>query len=148
MSGDARRALDICRRAAELAQSEAGEGKAVITTLQHVNAALKEMFTSPVLTALSCVSYYERLLLRAIVAEVAARGIEEVQLHRCLQQLDALCSLEGVRPLTQTEVFAMCASLGAYKLILTEPSRRDTNMLVRLNCSQSDVLFALKSTAG
>ena len=48
---------------------------------------------------------------------------------------------------THTEVFAMCASLGAYKLILTEPSRRDISMLLRLNCSQSDVLFALKSTA-
>lgn len=49
---------------------------------------------------------------------------------------------------TDTEIFAMSAALGAYKLILTEPSRRDTNMLIRLNCSQSDVLFALKTTSG
>ena len=95
MSGDARRALDICRRAAELAQSEVGEGESVTATMMHVNAALQEMFSSPTITALRCVSQYERLLLRAIVAEAAARGIEEVQLHRCLLQLDALCSLEG-----------------------------------------------------
>nr|CUU98853.1 hypothetical transcript [Hymenolepis microstoma] len=145
VSGDARRALDICRRAAEIAQLEGG--KTFKTTMQHANAALREMFTSPVLTALRCVSHYERLLLRAIVSEVAARGIEEVILYRCLQQLYTLCNLEGVPRPSDTEVFAMCASLGAYKLIMTEPSRRDTNMLLRLNCSQSDVLFALKATA-
>ncbi|VDL14655.1 unnamed protein product [Hymenolepis diminuta] len=145
VSGDARRALDICRRAAETAQLEGG--RTFTTTIQHVNAALREMFTSPVLTALRCVSHYERLLLRAIVSEVSARGVEEVILYRCLQQLYALCNLEGVPKPSDTEVFAMCASLGAYKLIMTEPSRRDTNMLLRLNCSQSDVLFALKAAA-
>lgn len=93
VSGDARRALDICRRAAEVAQLEGG--KTFTTTIQHVNTALREMFTSPVLTALRCVSHYERLLLRAIVSEVAARGVEEVILYRCLQQLYALCNLEG-----------------------------------------------------
>lgn len=93
VSGDARRALDICRRAAELAQLEGGQ-KAT-TTIQHVNAALREMFTSLGLTALRSVSHYERLLLRAIVAEVAARGAEEVPLSRCLQQLHVLCNLEG-----------------------------------------------------
>ncbi|EUB58586.1 Origin recognition complex subunit [Echinococcus granulosus] len=92
VSGDARRALDICRRAAELAQLEGGQ-KAT-TTMQHVNAALREMFTSLGLTALRSVSHYERLLLRAIVAEVAAQGVEEVPLNRCLQQLHVLCNLE------------------------------------------------------
>ncbi|KAL5970674.1 Origin recognition complex subunit 1 [Taenia solium] len=142
VSGDARRALDICRRAAELAQLEGGQ-KAIIT-IQHVNAALREMFTSLGLTALRSVSHHERLLLRAIVAEVAARGTEEVPLSRCLQQLHVLCNLEGVPRPTDTDIFAMCASLSAYRLISAEPSRKDTNMLLRLNCSRSDVLFALK----
>ncbi|VDM33376.1 unnamed protein product, partial [Hydatigera taeniaeformis] len=93
VSGDARRTLDVCRRAAELAQLEGGQ--TATTTIQHVNAALREMFTSLGLTALRSVSHYERLLLRAIVSEVAARGTEEVPLSRCLQQLHILCNLEG-----------------------------------------------------
>ena len=48
LSGDARRALDICRRAAEMA--EAG-GKERIG-LGHVTAAYKEMFTSPKIQAI------------------------------------------------------------------------------------------------
>nr|CDS19719.1 origin recognition complex subunit 1 A [Echinococcus granulosus] len=142
VSGDARRALDICRRAAELAQLEGG--RKATTTMQHVNAALREMFTSLGLTALRSVSHYERLLLRAIVAEVAAQGVEEVPLNRCLQQLHVLCNLEGVPKPTDTAIFAMCASLSAYRLISAEPSRKDTNMLLRLNCTRSDILFALK----
>ncbi|VDD76490.1 unnamed protein product [Mesocestoides corti] len=144
VSGDARRALDVCRRAAELSRQE---GAKTPTTIHHVNAALKEMFTSPKLTALRSASHYEKLLLRAIVSEASARSAEEVRLDRCMEQMYALCNLEGLPRPTDTEVFSMCAALGAYKLILVEASRRDTNMLVRLNCSQSDVLFALKASS-
>jgi origin recognition complex subunit 1 len=48
LSGDARRALDICRRATELAE---GAGKASIG-LKHVTAAYQEMFTSPKVQAI------------------------------------------------------------------------------------------------
>ncbi|KAL7059229.1 hypothetical protein AAHC03_013570 [Spirometra sp. Aus1] len=151
VSGDARRALDICRRAAELAQLEVskrgldGNQTGELVTMTHINAALKEMFSSLKLTALRSLSRYEKLLLRAIVSEASARSAEEVRLDRCIEQAYALCTLEGLPRPTDTEIFAMCASLGAYKLIFTEPSRRDTCMLIRLNCSQADVLFALKN---
>ena len=54
LSGDARRALDICRRAAEMAEAA---GKERIG-LGHVTAAYQEMFTSPKIQAirLVCVS--------------------------------------------------------------------------------------------
>ncbi len=108
VSGDARRALDICRRAAELAQLEASGAAAVnkkqgvsgarvatTTTMQHINAALREMFASIKLTALRAVSHYEKLFLRAIVSEMSARSVEEVRLDRCIEQMYALCNLEG-----------------------------------------------------
>merc|ERR1712130_811286 len=47
LSGDARRALDICRRAAEMAEAA---GKERIG-LGHVTAAYQEMFTSPKIQA-------------------------------------------------------------------------------------------------
>merc|ERR1719495_454100 len=43
LSGDARRALDICRRATEMAESEG----ATQIGLQHMTRAHQEMFTSP-----------------------------------------------------------------------------------------------------
>ena len=54
MSGDARRALDICRRSTELAQEEEergrtgrrGLGKGVLVGNGHVERAVQEMFSS------------------------------------------------------------------------------------------------------
>ena len=49
VSGDARRALDICLRATELAQAEEGRG---MVGMVHVNGALQEMFSSPKIMAM------------------------------------------------------------------------------------------------
>ena len=43
MSGDARRALDIARRATELAQLEKGAG---LVGIPHIDKAVQEMFSS------------------------------------------------------------------------------------------------------
>ena len=57
VSGDARRALDICRRAVELAEAEAElAGRAVLVGMTHVATALQEMFTSPKIVAIRLVS--------------------------------------------------------------------------------------------
>lgn len=45
MSGDARRALDICRRATEFAEGDA-EGSDGTVAMQHVDQALAEMIAS------------------------------------------------------------------------------------------------------
>ena len=53
VSGDARRALDICRRSTEIAEA-AGDGKRgdQLVGMTHVNAALQEMFSSPKIVAI------------------------------------------------------------------------------------------------
>ena len=50
MSGDARRALNICRRASELSESRQGGGGLV--GLKDIEAAVTEMFTSPKIRAM------------------------------------------------------------------------------------------------
>ncbi|CAH0550253.1 unnamed protein product [Brassicogethes aeneus] len=67
VSGDARRALDICRRAAEIAELENEQG---LVTMQHVNEALNAMITQPKVRAIKHCSRLEQLLLQTIVAEV------------------------------------------------------------------------------
>ena len=53
VSGDARRALDICRRSTEIAEV-AGDKKNgnQLVVMTHVNAALEEMFSSPKIVAI------------------------------------------------------------------------------------------------
>ena len=62
VSGDARRALDICRRSTEIAESEATysgtqvKGSSdVLVNIGHVDKALKEMFSSPKILAIRSV---------------------------------------------------------------------------------------------
>ena len=52
LSGDARRALDICRRATEMAEI-AGKDK---IGMEHVTRAHQEMFSSPKIMAIRCCS--------------------------------------------------------------------------------------------
>ena len=53
MSGDARRALDICRRATEIAELASDDpANPVLVGMQHVDTALQEMFSAPKIVAM------------------------------------------------------------------------------------------------
>lgn len=68
VSGDARRALDICRRAAEIAEAN---GKEQLVNMNHVNEALSAMITQPKVLAIKSCSRLEQLVLQSTVAEVS-----------------------------------------------------------------------------
>ena len=52
MSGDARRCLDICRRAVEIADSRSKKKGNALVGMSHVDEALQDMFSSPKLRAM------------------------------------------------------------------------------------------------
>lgn len=59
VSGDARRALDICRRATEIAENlSPSKTKLSLVGMSHVNAALQEMFSSPKVVAMRYTSSF------------------------------------------------------------------------------------------
>lgn len=55
LSGDARRCLDICRRATEICEYSAQKGAVGLVGMSHVMEALDEMFSSSYITAIRCV---------------------------------------------------------------------------------------------
>lgn len=55
VSGDARRALDICRRATEIAQEKSGRGSKLVG-MMDVHNAIQEMFSSPKIMAVKYVT--------------------------------------------------------------------------------------------
>ena len=60
LSGDARRALDICRRSTEIAEQRcADEGKPFLVGMGDVDAAVQEMYSSPKIVAMRCVGASE-----------------------------------------------------------------------------------------
>ncbi|KAF7303122.1 Origin recognition complex subunit 1 [Mycena kentingensis (nom. inval.)] len=73
-SGDARRILDICRRAVELAHPQ--KRKAVIKDVTEVT---KQMQNSPTAAYLRDCSHHERLVLAALIKCVKVEGVEEIK---------------------------------------------------------------------
>ncbi|XP_010845481.1 PREDICTED: origin recognition complex subunit 1 isoform X1 [Bison bison bison] len=145
LSGDARRCLDICRRATEICEfsCQKPDSPGLVTTA-HLLEAIDEMFSSSYITAIKNSSILEQSFLRAILAEFRRSGLEEATFQQVYIQHVALCRMEGLPYPTMSETMAVCSRLGACRLLLVEPSRNDVLRRVRLNVSQDDVLYALK----
>ncbi|ELU05207.1 hypothetical protein CAPTEDRAFT_227166 [Capitella teleta] len=145
LSGDARRALDICRRATEIAEQEATGKKTGYVVMNHVNAAVQEMFSSPKIVAIRSASQQEQMFLRALVAEFQRTGIEEAPLCKIYKQHISLCRMEGMPPPSMSGITSICNHLGSWRLLLVEAGRNDIEQRVWLNVSQDDVLYALNN---
>ncbi|XP_038190347.1 origin recognition complex subunit 1 [Arvicola amphibius] len=146
LSGDARRCLDICRRATEICElsRQPGGDSSGLVTVAHLMEAIDEMFSSPYITAIKNCSLLEQGFLRAIIAEFRRSGLEEATFQQIYSQHVALCRIEGLPYPTMSETMAVCSRLGSCRLLLVESSRSDLLLRVRLNLSQDDVLYALK----
>ncbi|NWU60720.1 ORC1 protein, partial [Pterocles burchelli] len=144
LSGDARRCLDICRRATEICEFVSQKRTPEIVRMAHVTEAIDEMFSSPYINAIRNASLHEQIFLKAILAEFRRAGVEEATVQQVYRQHVALCRIEGMQSPTVSEIMAICSRLGACRLLLVESSNKYLHMRVRLNISQDDVMYALK----
>nr|CAH7747819.1 unnamed protein product [Callosobruchus chinensis] len=142
VSGDARRALDICRRATEIAESE---GKGQLVGMNHVNEALNMMITQPRVRAIKSCSRLQQLTLQAIVAEMERTGIEETSFNDVYKMLISCCAIDGFQSVSITVALSAVAKLSACRLILTDPKCCDIYQRIILNVSADDVYYALKN---
>ncbi|XP_003692183.2 origin recognition complex subunit 1 [Apis florea] len=140
VSGDARRALDICRRAIEIAESRNAE----TISLQDVTEAVSEMIASAKVQAIKHCSKMEQIFLQAVSSEVMRTSIEEVYFKDAYKQLESLCSFDGIEIPTVTEVLAICRRLGSNRLLICEHSRNDIYQKILLNVSTDDIHYAMQ----
>ncbi|XP_063626861.1 origin recognition complex subunit 1 [Cydia splendana] len=146
VSGDARRALALCSRALELGSGSAGAAAG----LREVAAALEEAASGAAVRAIRACAPAERLMLRAVAAEVERTGSDETTLSLALTTAAALVSLEGrpyraaygVRPPSAAQAAAACARLAALRLLLLENKGPEPRLL--LNVSADDVHYATR----
>ncbi|KFW64437.1 Origin recognition complex subunit 1 [Pygoscelis adeliae] len=144
LSGDARRCLDICRRATEICEFSSQKRNPEIVRMAHVTEAIDEMFSSPYINAIRNASLHEQIFLKAILAEFRRAGVEEATVQQVYHQHVVLCRIEGMQSPTISEIMAICSRLGACRLLLVESSNKYLHMRVRLNISQDDVMYALR----
>ncbi|XP_069837715.1 origin recognition complex subunit 1 [Dendropsophus ebraccatus] len=144
LSGDARRCLDICRRATEICEFSSKKGEWSLVKMPHVMEALDEMFSSPYVMAIRSSSVQEQAFLKAVIAEFRRSGLEEATFQQVYHQYVALCRIDGVQPPSMSEALTICGQLGNIRLLLVESSRNDIFLRVRINVSQDDIMYALK----
>lgn len=94
VNGDARRVLDICRRAFELAEQDASAGPDHIVTLQHVTAASSETTDSPMGLYLRGLPLASKIFLSAVLARKAySRHHEDNPMCDILEETERLCKM-------------------------------------------------------
>ncbi|KAH8348715.1 hypothetical protein KR084_010105 [Drosophila pseudotakahashii] len=140
VSGDARRALDICRRATEVADT----AQVKCVTMLHVQQALAEMIASAKVQAIKNCSRLEQIFLQAVASEVTRTGVEETTFMGVYLQVETIAAFMGVTLPPPGRCLRLCAKLGAERLIISEHSRNDLFQKILLNVSADDIHYALR----
>lgn len=145
MSGDARRALDICRRATEIGEAEAiSNGQKPSVTMANVQQALSEMISCTKVIAIKACSKMQKLFLQAVCMEVERTGIEEVTFRGVYNQLKALVAINGLQMPTTGQALGISDHLAGSRLLISEHCRKDIYQKILLNISADDFYYAVK----
>ncbi|CAJ1955640.1 unnamed protein product [Sphenostylis stenocarpa] len=155
ISGDARRALEICRRAAEIADYRMKKlisnpdfvtpGKGLVGMVD-VEAAIQEMFQAPHIQMMKSCSRLSKIFLTAMVHELYNTGMGETTFEKLAMRVSSLCvSNAEVFPGYDTLLQVGC-KLGECRIILCEAGAKHKLQKLQLNFPSDDVAFALRDS--
>jgi origin recognition complex subunit 1 len=152
VSGDARRALEICRRATELAEKESKKDvsnqkkNTTLVNIVHVDTAIKQMFSSAKITLLKQASLMEQYFMKSVLNLFQKSGIEETTLNKIFEEHTTICNFNSIKSLNRTQFLNVCCSLASSKLILLEPSKNIYLQRVRCNMNTDDIDYGINTS--
>ncbi|KAI0493122.1 hypothetical protein KFK09_027398 [Dendrobium nobile] len=159
MSGDARRALEICRRAAEaadyrlkqLAKSSKSnlrqslpQGKHLVG-MNDIEAAVHDVFQAPHIQIMKTSSRLSKIMLAAMVHELYRSGLCEVTFEKLATIIRSLCSSNRELQPGWDDLLKVGCKLGECRIILSEEGAKHRLQRMQLNFPSDDVAFALKA---
>jgi len=153
MSGDARRALEICRRAAEFAdyrikqsgQTSANKGDGVVC-MRDIEAAIQEVFQAPHIQVMKNCPKFGKVILVAMVHELYKSGLGEVTFDKLATTVLSWCHANREFLPGYDTLMKICCKFGESKIILCEEGSKHKLQKVQLNYPSDDVTFALKES--
>ncbi|MCD7457200.1 Origin recognition complex, subunit 1 [Datura stramonium] len=155
VSGDARRALEICRRAAELADyrdkkllsipNSAAAGK-MLVRMADVEAAIQEMFQAPHIQVMRSSSKLSKIFLAAMVYEGHKTGMSETTFDKLAATVSCLCTSNSEKFPGWDMLLKVGCKLGECRILLCEPGVKHKLQKLQLNFPSDDVSFALKDS--
>ncbi|KAI8393982.1 P-loop containing nucleoside triphosphate hydrolase protein [Radiomyces spectabilis] len=149
VSGDARRALDICRRAVEVVETRmsAPTDKAPSThvTISIINEVVREMFASPAVAFIQSCSLHQKIFLVTVMSRIRRTGIGEVEFGDTAQFHTETCKWHHIEPPTTSDLMRICETLGQTRALVIEGGRMDLAMRISLNLMEEDIIMACKN---
>lgn len=136
VSGDARRALDICRRAVELAEADApgdltsptkgvsGKGRVTISTIKR---AINEATTNPIQQHLRSLPLTSKLLMAALLVRVRRSGLVETTFGETMDELQRVSAYmtrapKGMAQILDNGTNSATSGGGSHQRHFTRPS--------------------------
>ncbi|KAL3838204.1 hypothetical protein ACJIZ3_022795 [Penstemon smallii] len=154
VSGDARRALEICRRAAEHADyhakssllSRSDTAGKISIGMADVEAAIKEMLQAPHIQVIRSCSKLSKIFLAAMVHELYKTGMGETSFEKLAAVVMSFCSSNGETLPEYDTLLKVGCKLGECRVLLCEAASRHKLQKLQLNYPNDDVTFALKDS--
>ncbi|ORX87891.1 P-loop containing nucleoside triphosphate hydrolase protein [Anaeromyces robustus] len=147
VSGDARRALDICRQAVEIVErkSKQSKGEKLLVTPAIISQVTKSIFASPTMMIIKRACLHQKIFLISVVNELRRSGIGETSFGCVSNEHLSLCRIYNIERPTISNLSAICSTLGGIKCLIVEGGRADLYGRVRLNVNEEDIIMALKN---
>jgi len=166
MTGDVRKALQICRRAAELCQEDlrveaariaAGGGStdeegmerkkvSTIVMMTHITRAVDDLFDSNFVEAVRSLGAHQKVLLASLMLETKKRNADEVDMETVLERHERIARNRGLYRLPATaELRSMCTGLAQSCFIRIEESRTTRSKVLTFEMHPEDIHYALRN---
>ena len=146
VSGDVRRALQICRRAAKIC--EAGNNPGGTVTIENINTAAKELSSSLHTSAIAAASLFEKIFLIACYKQTVTNDSDDLKYTAVWNRFKTLANrLKLARLPSKGETMFLCQRLGSTKLLITEQRHDERAPRICLGVEPDDIKFALRNDA-
>lgn len=156
VSGDARRALDICRRAVEIVEARHNattkpstttsttSNQVARVTIPTINQAIKEMLQSPFVASVQSYALHQKLFLVSVMHSIRHSGLGEVRFSDVAMYHIRACTWSNIEPPTMSDLMQVCQSLGQARALVIEDGRTDLMMRISLNIATEDIKMGCK----
>lgn len=161
VSGDARRVLDICRRAVDLAELDSAksnptEPRVQQVEIQHIKQAIDETTSSPMFLYLQGLPLACKIFLSAVLARIRRSGVVENSLGDILEETQRLCKLSnradkllellyGEGQVRMTGFLKAVTELVEGGILVQQSMRGERSGRIRLTVAEEDVKMAFKN---
>lgn len=146
LSGDARRALEICRQAVEqsmIRYEQTKDPSSVYIRLKDVIKAVEAISCNPAIKLMQSAPLQAKIFLRGVVASFRSSGIEEASIEEVIEHCGAICHVDGFKKANYNELLTTANWLESCSFILADNLKHGIHAKVRLTVSPEDILFAL-----